>query len=598
MLRASIPLVLSLSFASPLRSADVFPIEDVRPGMIGVGRTVFAGSKIDEFKVEVLGVLPNIGPKRSLILARLEGGPLEKSGVIAGMSGSPVFIEGKLVGAVAFGVPFSKETIAGITPINEMIEATSTSSGRAASARFPSLFRAGAPALPLDRDSLLSGFPPKILPALEAPTFSAQTPLLPIPLCMVFSGFDPRTFDWAKGVFSELGFTPIAGGGAGNLPALPDLAPGSPMGVSLVEGDLELSVTGTVTAIDHDRVYAFGHPFYNLGPTQFPLKKAYVYSVFPSLYQSFKISATGESVGTLDQDRQTAVSGVLGPTPRMIPQEITVTTSRGQEHRYSLRLVDDELLSPLLSYISLLSVLQSNERSFGTASVRLEAHLRLAGGAEVRLEDLFSNEQPSQQAAALVAAPLGYLLANDFTKVRVEGVDVHITSYETPHRASLERTWIDRSAPLRPGSRASLRLLLRTYRGERFEEKVPLEIPAATRPGNYSLLVMDGPTLSGLEQRELRQPFVPKDLGQMIRALNGLRRGNRIYVRLVRPGEGGAVVSGEFLPSLPPSVLSVLRTGDQGGAVMPTANSSVWEFELPTAYAFSGSRVLPVTIEP
>jgi hypothetical protein len=187
-------------------------------------------------------------------------------------------------------------------------------------------------------------------------------------------------------------------------------------------------------------------------------------------------------------------------------------------------------------------------------------------------------------------------MANDFQRVHVERVSVHLSSYETAHRATLQRAWVDRQAPLRAGSRASLRLLLQTYRGESFEEKVPISIPASARPGQYSLLVADGPTLSVIEQREMRQPFVPKNLDQLIRAINGLHRTNRIYVRLVRPSDG-AVVSGEILQSLPPSVLSVLRSGDQGGAVIPVASSNVWEFDLPTAYAFSGSRTLPVTIE-
>jgi hypothetical protein len=592
--------LLAFLVAAPLAASEVLPLEAVRPGMVGVGRTVFEGSRIEEFKVEVIGVLPNIGPKQSLIIARLQGGPLEKSGVIAGMSGSPVFIDGKLVGAVAFGFPFSKETIAGITPFGEMVEATRTTAPRSAVARFKLPFGAEGPAQPLDRTVLLSAFP-KQLPMLFVPPAQAgvgRLPLAPLPLPMVFSGFDSGTLDWARAFFSELGFAPLAGGGGGDLPSasLPGLAPGSPVGVSLIEGDLDLSVTGTVTDIDKERVYAFGHPFYNLGPTQFPMKKAYVYSVFPSLYQSWKISATGDAVGTMDQDRQTGVSGLLGPAPAMIPIEVTLATSRGQERHYAFRMVDDELLSPLLTYVSLLSVLQSNERAFGTASVRMDARLELAGGRDVSVEDFFSQEQPAQQAAALVAAPLAYLLANDFQRVRVERVSVSVSSYETAHRATLQRAWVDRSEPLRAGSRASLRLLLRTYRGESFQETVPLAIPASARPGSYSLLVADGPTLSGIEQRELRQPFVPKSLEQIIRAINGLRRTNRIYVRLLRPGEG-AVVSGEVLPSLPPSVLSVLKTGDQGGAVIPVGSSSSWEFELPTAYAFSGSRTLPLTIE-
>src|SRR6185503_11073622 len=338
---------------------------------------------------------------QSIILARLEGGPLEKTGVIAGMSGSPVFIGGKLVGAVAYGFPFSKETIGGITPIEEMIEATRTDAPRAASARFPVAFGAAGPAMPLDREALVAALrrpSPSLLldrGSVRGGTgFPAGASLAPLSLPMVFSGFDPSTFEWAREVFSDLGFKPVMGTGRGPAPSgpLPDLAPGSPIGVSLIEGDMDLSVTGTVTHIDGDRVYAFGHPFYNLGPTQFPMKKAYVYSVFPSLYQSWKISSPADPVGTIDQDRGTAIAGRLGKTPRMIPVSVRISTSRGQDRRYSFRMVDDELFSPVLAYVSLASVLQANERAFGTSTIQVDAKVTLSGSRDIRVEDFFTQD--------------------------------------------------------------------------------------------------------------------------------------------------------------------------------------------------------------
>src|SRR5262245_52400920 len=314
-----------LCAAGPAAAADgVLPLDQVKPGMKGVGRTVFEGSKPVDFDVEIIGVLENIGPKQSMILARLEGGPLEKTGVIAGMSGSPVYVDGKLVGAVAFGFPFSKETIAGITPFAEMVEFTALETPRAASTRFKPTMGPGGPAAPLDAASVAAALRrPLQSISLDAGAWRAGAmpgglpgaSLTPLALPLVFSGFDPSTFEWAKGLFSSLGFTPVMGsGGHGSVPGpLPGLPAGGPIGISLVEGDLDLSVTGTITQIDGDKVYAFGHPFYNLGPTQFPMRKAYVYSVFPSLYQSWKISVPdGDSVGTIVQDRTTAVAGRLG----------------------------------------------------------------------------------------------------------------------------------------------------------------------------------------------------------------------------------------------------------------------------------------------
>jgi hypothetical protein len=598
--------IVALALAAPAaRAQEVMPLDQVRPGMVGVGRTVFEGTKIEEFRVEIIGVLENVAPRQSIILARLEGGPLEKTGVIAGMSGSPVFIDGKLVGAVAYGFPFSKETIGGITPIDEMIEATRTDAPRAASARFPAAFGAAGPAMPLDREALIGALrrPPQALRvdhgSLRGGTgFPAGASLAPLSLPMVFSGFDPATFDWARDIFSSLGFSPVMGTGRGPAPRepLPDLAPGSPVGVSLIEGDMDLSVTGTVTHIDGDRVYAFGHPFYNLGPTQFPMKKAYVYSVFPSLYQSWKISTAGEPVGTMDQDRNTAIAGRIGKTPRMIPVDVRMTTSRGQERRFSFRIVEDELFSPVLAYISLASVLQANERAFGTSTIRLDARLSVSGRPDIRVEDFFTQEQPAVQASAMVAAPVAYLMNNDFERVSVEKIDVEVSSFETIQSATLQRAWLERSGPVRAGSTVPLKVLLRNYRGETRIQTIPVAVPASAPAGTYSLLVADAASLTALEQREMRQPFVPKDLDQLIRAINGLRRNNHVYARLLR-AEEGAIVGGEYLQALPPSVLSVLGGSDEAGNVIPLRTAAVWDFDLPTDYAVTGARLLTLTVQ-
>jgi hypothetical protein len=603
-MRAPLAILLLLG-AAPAKAAEIFPFAEVKPGMVGVGRTVFEGSRVEEFKVSVIGVLENaLGPKQGLILGRLEGGPLEKTGVIAGMSGSPVFIEGRLVGAVAYSYPFAKETIAGITPIGEMIEATRLTTPRAASARFAPRFGAGGPSQPLDREAVVAALQRPlraIFPGPAAgllPTGNGSSALQPLALPLVFSGFDPATFEWARGVFAPLGFAPVMGAARAGLPRepLPDLEPGGAVGVSLIEGDLDLSVTGTITHIEDGRVYAFGHPFYNLGPIQFPLKKAYVYSVFPSLYQSWKISTATDVVGTADQDRVTAVAGRLGATPHMIPVSVKLQGSRGGERTFSYRLVEDELFSPALAYVSLLSVLQGNERAFGTSTVRLDSRIELAGGRAVRVQDLFTENQPAQQAAALVAAPLAYLLNNDFEKVRITKVDLEARSEETVQSATLSRAWLERPGVLRPGTSATLKVQLKTWRQALVTEEIAVTIPRSASPGAYTLLVSDAASMNAMEQREMRQSFIPRDLDQLIRALNGLRKSHHVYARLVR-AEEGAIVAGELLPSLPASVLSVLGSADTGGGVVPVRTASLWDFDLTTDYVVSGSRSLPLVVE-
>jgi hypothetical protein len=602
--------IAALFFAAlpaALAAAELFPLGEVRPGMKGVGKTVFEGARVEEFGVHILGVLDNaLGAKQSVVLARLEGGPLEHTGVIAGMSGSPVFIDGKLLGAIAYAFPFGKEPIAGITPIADMIEATRVETPRAASARFTLPAAVDAPPWPLDRDAVaaalhrpLQQFVPGAFRGDPRAVPLAGATLAPLALPLVFGGFDAATFEWARGVFAGLGFAPILGGAAGRAGVsgpLPELVPGGAVGVSLVEGDLDLSVTGTITHIDRDRVYAFGHPFYNLGPTQFPLKKAYVYSIFPSLQQSWKIATALDPVGTVDQDRTAGISGRLGQAPRMIPVEVELHTSRGTERRFSFRIVEDELFSPLLTYVTLLSVLQGNERAFGTSTIRVDARVSLSGRREIRVQDLFTLGQPAVQAAALVAAPLSFVMGNDFQKVTVEKLQLKVHSHETIQSAAIQRVWLERSGPLRAGSVVTLRVLLRTYRGETTTESIPLTVPASAPPGGYTLLVSDAAALTALEQREMRQPFIPKDLDQLIRAINGLRRSNHVYARLLRQVDG-AIVSGEYLPSLPASVLAVLGAAEQGANVVPIRTAAVWDYELSTEFAVSGSRALSLSVE-
>jgi len=600
-------LACALVRAAPAHAQAVMPLAEVRPGMQGVGRTVFEGARVDEFAVKVLGVLENaIGPRQSLILARLEGGPLAETGVIAGMSGSPVFIDGRLVGAVSYSFPFGKEPIAGITPIGEMIDATRTLTPRAASTRF---HVAGSQALPapLDKASLTaawlrpfrSGASPDS-PGLALPQSSAGSLLAPLALPLVFSGFESAAFDLARAAFQALGFTPVLGGSApaptpGSAPG-PALAAGAAVGVSLIEGDLDLSATGTVTRIDADRVYAFGHPFYNLGPTQFPLKKAWVYSVFPSLQASWKIAATTEPVGTMDQDRSTAIAGHLGKTPRMIPVEMRLHAARTGERSFRFRMVDDELFTPLLAYVSLLSVLQGYERAVGAATLRVEAQLALADGAEVRLREIVATNRPAEQAAAGLAAPLALLVGNELAKVTVERLDVTVEAEETLRTATIERAWVDAPQPLRAGVAAPIRVQLRTHRGETLDETLPLTIPADAPGGSYSLLVSDAATMDATEQREMRQPFVPRNLAQLLRALNKLRAGDTVYARLTRPGSG-AIVGGEYLPALPGSVLSVLGSSDQGTSVVALPSAPVWSQQQATDYAVSGWRQLTLVVK-
>jgi hypothetical protein len=607
LLTCALGLALFAAAGLPAQSRT-FPVDEVKAGMVGIGRTVFEGDRLDEFKVHILGVLRNvIGPRRNLILARLEGGPLAQTGVIAGMSGSPVYIDGRMVGAVSYSLgQFSKEPIAGITPIGEMIEAATFAAPRRAAARV----ELQVPITPEGlRASLRQAFSwaqpfadtPSDVQILGGTSLQPGlgTLLRPIATPLTLGGFDAGVIDPLVTAFRDQGFVPILAGsaaqtnGGGATPRA--LRPGDPVGVALMSGDMELGATGTVTEIEGNRVYAFGHPFYGLGPTQFPMTRAYVHTLLPSLASSFKIASTGDVIGTFQQDRATTIAGTLGPGPALIPVRITLTSDRGTKKTFNLGLVNDQLFTPLLTYVSIVNTLTSYERQNGAASYVVRGTAAVKKHGSVAFEDLFTGDQPSIGAAAYVVAPINFLLRNAFEDIELERLELEIDASEQPRSATIERVWIDGNR-IRPGTKVDLKVLLRTYRGDEITRIVPVEIPASAR-GTVSVMVADGTRLAQWEARELQiQPLQARGLPQMIRVLNNVRKNNRLYVRLLGR-DGGAVVKGESLSSLPPSVMAILESDRNGGSFRPLQSAVLGEWELTTEHALNGSRTLSLTIE-
>jgi hypothetical protein len=612
-LRGAVVIALLLAVAAGLPAQSrTFPVDEIKPGMVGIGRTVFEGDRLEEFKVNIIGVLRNsIGPRRNLILARLEGGPLANTGVIAGMSGSPVYIDGRLVGAVSYSLgQFSKEPIAGITPIDEMTADATLPGPRRQASRVDLQ-------MPLTQDSLRASLRQAfawIRPFADSPSdvqvFGDQsvnagigTMLRPIATPLSFGGFDPAVIDPVVSAFRDQGFVTIMAGAEqlalsqaqSNGSRLPALRPGDPIGVGLMNGDFEVGATGTVTEVDGNRVYAFGHPFYQLGPTQFPMTRAHVFTVLPSLASSQKIASTGEIVGIVSQDRATTIAGTLGPGPSMIPVTLTLNAERGTRKTFNIGIVRDQLFTPLLAYVAILNTLTSYERQNGVATYALKGAATLKKYGKVDFEDLFTGDQPSVGAAASVVAPINLLMRNAFEDVDIESLNLEIDASEQPRSATLERVWVD-GTRVRAGGPATLKVLLRTYRGDEVTRDVTIQIPPNAR-GSVQVMVADGLRLSQFEARELQvQPMQATGLPQMIRVLNNARKNNRLYVRLVTRDDG-AVVKGEPLAALPGSVLAVMESDRNGGSFRPLQSALVGEWELTPGLAVTGSRTLTLPLE-
>jgi hypothetical protein len=325
------------------------------------------------------------------------------------------------------------------------------------------------------------------------------------------------------------------------------------------------------------------------------MTRAYVYTVLPSLFSSMKLSSTGEIIGTVLQDRATTIAGRLGAGPRMIPVTMTLESSHAPKRTFKYTVVNDPLFGPLMTYASMLNTLMSYERSMEAATFGINGTAKVTGHDAIAFNNIFSGDQASVAAAAYVIAPMMYLMNNDFEKVSVEGLDIAVTTTEQPKTAVLERAWIDDPRP-RAGRTVPLKMLLRTYRGEDQIRTIPIDIPA-NATGTLSVVVSDGGRLAITEQRETRSPLGASGRGvdQMIKAVNKGRRNDTLYVRLVS-SDAGAVVSGETLSSLPPSVLGVLEGERNGGSFNPLHSATLGEWELPTGHAVNGSKTLTITV--
>jgi hypothetical protein len=586
-------------------SIGLFPLEDLKPGMKAVARTVFAGSETQEFGVEILGVLPGFpAPHQSAIIGRLTGNNVEKTGVFAGMSGSPVFIDGRIVGAIAFSFPFSKEPIAGITPIKEMIDIFEKGNGsesqRTREPRAVSFAQlAGTEWKPTLPRQAVAGAPLIASVAAGSPLipFMGQQ-MTPIATPIVFGGITQETLSQFSSQLMANGLLPVAGaGGAAAITSLEPstertLTPGTSVSVQLVRGDYSLAASGTVTLRDGNRIYAFGHPFLSLGASDMPMTESTVVTVVPNMNNSFKLAVPGKMVGTISQDRSTGVFGSLGVAPKMIPVKITLHTSRDRTEVFSYEVANDSFLTPLLLNITLFNTITSSERSLGDSTITIKGEVSVKGQDPVAIDRRFSAGNAAMLASASVAAPISSLLSSGFDDVQLNGITLDVTSTDTKYAAGLERISLDRTE-VRRGEKVEIQAYVRTESGKQFVQRIPIQIPADLPAGQLLVFVGDG---GALQEGSAAKSFVPRDLGQLVDAINKLRKSDRLYVKLFRITPG-AVIGTNEMPNLPPSMVATLNSDRTSGGYTPTALSPVLETELPPAdFVISGQQLIGIDV--
>ena len=619
------------SAASPDVGGDrleTLPVEEIERGQTGYGLTVFAGQEPERFDVEVLGVLRNADPKASYVLARLSGHGLEESGVSQGMSGSPVFIDDRLVGAVAFAWPFATEAIAGITPIEAMRTIGELPSGippdpvpvapdgvpvvpkaapeetadvqpegRAAGGLeellgssdlggvLPVLAGAEAappalPGLPDPRAGAPGGAaaltPEKILErALGSlrPRVSGAAPGARSAVGWVTRGFGDRSRELLA---SALGVAAPAGGTAGGDRA--PLAAGGPVAAVLVDGDLQLAATGTVTERHGDEILAFGHSFLGLGPLSVPMASSEILTVLPSRLTSFKISNLGPVVGAFEQDAQTGVRGRMGLEAPMIPYTLRVSGLREREFR--MRLATLPQLVPALVAVATVGGLDAATFTGGPQGIDLDATFTLKEWGELSMRQSFDGIGAANTAAAYLVALSAFLTQNSFQRVEIEGIDIGLVQTTRPRLATLVAAHADRTV-VRPGQTVRLSLEFKGYRGATFRRGAEVEIPDDLPAGELFMLVGDGASADAA--RLAIEPAPPVSFAQALGMLRSFHSNKELVVlQVIR--DRGVAVAGRALPRLPGSVQSIWKAAASGSSThlaLAVSQTEVGELPFP-----------------
>jgi hypothetical protein len=587
---------------SAATAAKFFPLAELKAGMKGTAWTVFSGSEATEFNVEILGVVPGaIGPKEDLIIGKLSGGGADRTAVFAGMSGSPVYIDGKLVGAISYSFPFSKEPICGITPIEQMVsmfeqrQSTKTTSSEPRAFSFAELaatsWKPNFPNGSMVQSSILAGGN-SAMNAVAGQTFQ------PIATPISFSGFSQETLNVFAPQLAQFGMFPVAAiGGAAKIAPMQaatenTLRGGASVSMELARGDFSMAAAGTVTFRDGEKIYAFGHPFLNLGTSDLPMSESSVVTVVPNLNNSFKLAVPNALVGSMTQDRQTGVYGKLGQAPKMIPVKLELETSRNNQSTFNFEVVRDDFLTPLLMNITIYNAVTSNERTLGSSTIQLTGEIKLKNQESIKIDRRFSGAQAIQLSAASVAIPVGAIFKSRFEDAEITEVNLKVSSTDGSRNATLERITLDKTE-VSAGESFEIQAFVRTDSGRIFTQKIPVTIPADTPAGTLLVAVGDG---GSLQPVSASQQFVPKNLAELIKTINEIKTDDRLYAQTYRV-TNGAIIGAKELPNLPPSMLATLNNERTAGAYKPTIMTVLTEQVLPPAdFIISGQQVLTIEV--
>jgi hypothetical protein len=587
-------LLLGAALPTAAQTPELMPLDQIKPGMKGEARTVFAGDQSETMQLEVVGILPNLmGPKLDIILVELKGENVEFTGVAGGMSGSPVYIEGKLAGALSlrFGV-FAKRPWAGVTPIKDVLAAGRPEGPRTQRAAGDGSLPAADPAYAsVQRFDLPQEFATQT--GLGAGAF-----LTPIETPLVFSGIQPQALAPFHSQLASMGLVATHGGTVEPQPDDANIRPGDMVGMVLMQGDLSLQSGCTVTGIFDGLVYVCGHPFLGYGELNFPMTRGRVLTTLSSSMASTKIMNSGGTIGRFTQDRRTAVVGRLGDAPPLIPVELTFVTPAG-EKKLQFGAMEHPKLTPLLVAIAVFNGLTgNNEYSEGT-TFQLSGGIEIKGYPRVSLENMFAPTDGTLPDGLFVALAVQSTFArifnNPYQRAGVERVTLRVESVPEWRASSIQSAWSERSE-VRPGEPINIKVLLRPYRGAPFIREIPVTIPAQASRGTLRILVSDAATLNRIGNFLAANTSRLAGLGQLITLINRERRNHQLYVTLLQPNPT-LVVEDKELPNAPLSQINVLDQQRKGGASILLRESVIGEWSTALGQVITGQHSILITVK-
>jgi hypothetical protein len=587
---------------------QILPVSQIKPGMKGTAWTVFTGDQAEPIPIEIIGLWKNAwGPKQDIILAKM-GGKATRTNVAGGMSGSPVYIDGKLVGAVALRLSvFSPDAICGITPIELMLEINDLDQSRPADARTPDKLPARAGAAMAVPGELLA----QAVAAGGTATLPQQSVMVPIEAPLMFSGFQDNTVQEFGPLFRQLGITAVQGGAGSPLYTAKPVAgwqnslnPGDAVAGVLVSGDMSITGLGTVTYNDGQRVLAFGHSFFNLGPVSMPMSKGEVLMVLGSQFQPNKFANATDIVGALHQDRHSGIMGVLGQESDMIPVTVKV---RSFNENSSVRKVKDfrfnvfvqQKWTPYLMMVTLFNSISGLNDFMDEATYRLSGKVEMNGQQPISLATMQASGEMPMPAPMLLAGWWGdkfnRLFLNNVKTPSVKSVSVTVDLLPDRRVATIENAWVA-NPEVRAGDDVPVKVFLRPYRGERIERDFNVKIPAGLGRGDHRILLSDADTLNRLQSLAGSMNRY-MDLPETVSLLNQERSNNKLYVSLVQASPT-AYFDDKTLPNLPSSVLNVMQAGRASNRSLFTSPETASEqAALPFDYVVNGSYSLRITVK-